>query len=205
MIVLKGKAKWCKVFEPDTRFNEDGEYSTQVVLTEEEAAQVCEQLEALIDAEYAKTVKEKPALKASLSKRPPVDKEVDENGDPTGNVVFKAKLKATIRSKAGQTYKQKVNVVDAKRQPMNGTQLIGNGSTIKVALEPVPYYMASTKQVGVSLRCKAVQVIDLVEAGTPSAESLFDEEDGFIASAVSKDNNTDGYFDEQVEENEGDF
>lgn len=37
--------------------------------------------------------------------------------------------------------------------------------------------MASTKQVGVSLRLKGVQVIDLVEYG--SKGSMFDEEDGF--------------------------
>ena len=186
MIVIKGKAKWAKVFEPDTRFVDDGEFSTQVIMSESEAAQVCEQLESLVDEAYKKAVKEKPALKASLSKRPITEPEVDQDGNPTGDVVFKTKLKALVRAKNGNTYKQKVQVVDSKRSPMSPDQAIGNGSVIKVAVEAVPYVMQSTKQVGVSLRLKAVQVIDLVQSGA-SAESLFDEEDGYVASAVEKD------------------
>jgi hypothetical protein len=46
--------------------------------------------------------------------------------------------------------------------------------------------MQSTKKVGVSLRLKAVQVIDLVEYGN-SATSVFDEEDGFVAPSASAD------------------
>jgi hypothetical protein len=44
--------------------------------------------------------------------------------------------------------------------------------------------MSSTKKVGVSLRLKAVQVIDLVEFGT-SAASVFDEEEGYEAPSAS--------------------
>lgn len=208
MIVIKGKAKWAKVFEPDTRFVDDGEYSTQVIMSEAEAAEVCEQLESLVDEAYNKAVKEKPALKASLSKRPVTEPEVDQDGNETGNVVFKTKLKALIRAKNGSTYKQKVQVVDSKRKPMNADQAVGNGSVIKVAVEPVTYVMASTKQVGVSLRLKAVQVIDLVESGA-SAESIFDEEDGFVASAVEKDDTGDVFNENDTssvdEKNEGDF
>ena len=46
----------------------------------------------------------------------------------------------------------------------------------------MPYMVSGTKKVGVSLRLKAVQVINLVEYGSPAA-SVFDEEDGFTASA----------------------
>ena len=186
MIVLKGKAKWAKVFEPDTRFVEDGEFSTQVIMSEAEAASVCEQFDALIDEAYDKAVKEKPALKASLSKRPVTEPEIDQDGNETGDVVVKTKLKAIVRAKNGNSYKQKVQVVDSKRKPMGSDLAIGNGSVIKAAVEPVTYVMASTKQVGVSLRLKALQVIDLVESGA-SAESIFDDEDGFVASAVEKD------------------
>ena len=207
MLVIKGKSLWAKVFEPDTRFNDDGEYSTQVVMPEADAAQVCEQLEALIDEEYNKIVKEKPQLKATLSKRAVTEPDTDQDGNATGNVVFKTKLKAKIRSKSGQVYNQKVNVVDAKRTPMTGDQLVGNGSVVKVAVEPVTYYMASSKQVGVSLRLKAMQIIDLVERGTPSTSSIFDEEVGFVAKAIEKDNSA--VFDDADTEgkasDEGDF
>ncbi len=207
MLVIKGKSLWAKVFEPDTRFVDDGEYSTQVIVPEADAAQVCEQLEGLIDEEYNKLVKEKPQLKATLSKRPVTEPDIDQNGNETGNVVFKTKLKAKIRSKSGQVYNQKVNVVDAKRTPMNGDQLVGNGSLVKVAVEPVTYYMASSKQVGVSLRLKAMQVIDLIEHGTPSTASIFEEEDGFVAKAIAKDNSVvfDDVDTEGKADDEGDF
>jgi len=205
MLVIKGKSVWAKVYEPDTRFNEDGEYSIQVVMPEEEAAQVCEQLEALIDVEFDKVVKDKPQAKATLSKRPITEPEMDQDGNATGSVVFKSKLKAKIKGKNGQTYKQKVNVVDAKRNPMMGEQLIGNGSVVKIAVEPVTYYMPSSKTVGVSLRLKALQVIDLVEHGT--ATSIFDEEEGFVAKAVAKDNSAvfDDVDTEGKASDEGDF
>tara|TARA_B110000503_G_scaffold38093_1_gene62507 strand:- start:17365 stop:17991 length:627 start_codon:yes stop_codon:yes gene_type:complete len=208
MLVIKGKSLWSKVFEPDTKFIEDGEYSTQVIVSEADAAQVCEQLEALIDEEFNKIVKDKPALKATLSKRPVTEPDIDQDGNATGNVVFKSKLKAKIRSKTGAVYNQKPNVVDAKRNPMTGIQLVGNGSLVKIAVEPITYYMPSSKQVGVSLRLKAMQVIDLVEHGVPSADSLFDDEEGFVAKAIAKDTPTTDFDDVDTEgkaSDEGDF
>ena len=208
MLVIKGKSLWSKVFEPDTKFIEDGEYSTQVIVSEADAAQVCEQLDALIDEEFNKIVKDKPALKATLSKRPVTEPDIDQDGNATGNVVFKSKLKAKIRSKTGAVYNQKPNVVDAKRNPMTGIQLVGNGSIVKIAVEPITYYMPSSKQVGVSLRLKAMQVIDLVEHGVPSADSLFDDEEGFVAKAIAKDTPTTDFDDVDTEgkaSDEGDF
>ena len=208
MLVIKGKSLWSKVFEPDTKFIEDGEYSTQVIVSEADAAQVCEQLDALIDEEFNKIVKDKPALKATLSKRPVTEPDIDQDGNATGNVVFKSKLKAKIRSKTGAVYNQKPNVVDAKRNPMTGIQLVGNGSLVNIAVEPITYYMPSSKQVGVSLRLKAMQVIDLVEHGVPSADSLFDDEEGFVAKAIAKDTPTTDFDDVDTEgkaSDEGDF
>lgn len=207
MLVIKGKSLWTKVFEPDTRFVPEGEYSTQVVVPEAEAASVCEQLEALANNEFNKAVKDNPKLKNVLSMRPVVEPEYDEAGNETGNVVFKTKLKARIKSRKGETYSQSVSVVDAKKKPMNGDQMVGNGSTIKVAVEPVPYVMQSTKQVGVSLRLKALQVIELVEYGSPSTDSIFEEEEGFVAKAVAKDDAVEAFDDDEVAvaNDEGDF
>jgi len=206
VIIIKGKAQWAKVFEPDTRFVPEGEYSTQVIIPEAEAAAVCEQLDGIIQSKFQEAVKDNPKLKAVLSTATPYSKEVDDNGDETGNLVFKSKLKARIKSKAGETYTQKPSVVDAKKTPMDKSIAVGNGSTVKIAVEPFPYVMQSTKQVGVSLRLKAMQVIDLVEYGAPS--SIFDEEDGYVAQAVAKDNSNDMFDDEPTAsdaDDEGDF
>lgn len=206
MLVIKGKSLWTKVFEPDTRFVPEGEYSTQVIVPEAEVVDVCEQLDGIAQAKFNEAVKDNPKLKNVLSIRSPFEPEFDDAGNETGNVVFKTKLKARIKSRTGETYSQSVSVVDAKKTPMDGSQMVGNGSTIKVAVEPVPYLMQSTKQVGVSLRLKAMQVVDLVEYGAPSTD-VFDEEDGFVSKAVAKDNSADVFDDGDtvVADDEGDF
>lgn len=186
MNIIKGKARWAKVFEADTRYVPEGEYSIQVVLPEEEAVEVCEQLEKMAEAKLAEVVKENPKLTNVLSTRQPFEMDTDEAGTPTGDLVFKSKMKARVKSRDGRVYEQKPMVVDAKKTPMDGNTLIGNGSTVKIAVEPIPYMMQATKTVGVTLRLKAVQVIDIVEYGN-NAASIFEEEDGFVTTAVQKD------------------
>jgi hypothetical protein len=122
-----------------------------------------------------------------------------DTGDDTGNVEFKFKLKAKVRKRDGTTYEQQPAVVDSKRVPLTKETLIGNGSKVKIAFEPVSYVMPSTKKAGVSLRLKAVQVIDLVEYGN-SATSVFDEEDGYVAPATTTETVS-----EEIPFDEGDF
>jgi hypothetical protein len=185
ILVLEGKAAWAKVFEPDTKFNPLGDYSINIQMTEADAAPMCEKLEGLIQETFKKAVKEKPPLKNSLTTQDVMSVVYDrETGDPTGDVEFKFKLKAKVQKRDGSWYEQEPVVLDAKKTPLTGDTLIGNGSRVKVAFEPIPYVMQSTKKVGVSLRLKAVQVIDLVEYGN-SATSVFDEEDGFVAPSAN--------------------
>lgn len=204
--VMQGKALWAKVFEPDTKFDTNGIYSVNLIIPEAEAAEICEYLDGVVTQRYDEEVKAKPKLKNGLSTKAPYEPEYDQNGDPTGNIEFKFKLKAKVQARDGSTYSQKPVVVDAKRKPMDTDIAVGNGSVVKVAYEPIPYMMASTKQVGVSLRMKGVQVIDLVEYGN-SANSMFDEEDGYVSEAVEKDDRNDINFDDEGADGEveGDF
>jgi len=178
--VLEGKAVWAKVFEPDTKFNPNGDYSINIQMPEADSAEMCEQLEGLIQEIFTKAIKDSPKLKNSLSTQDVCTPVYDrDTGEPTGDVEFKFKLKAKVQKRDGTWYEQQPVVLDSKKTPLNGDTLIGNGSKVKVAFEPIPYVMQSTKKAGVSLRLKAVQVIDLVEYGN-SAASVFDEEDGFV-------------------------
>ena len=190
--VMQGRALWCKVFQPDTKFDSNGVYSVNVIIPKAEAVEVCEYLDGLVDKKRKEEIEAKPKLSGSLSTKPPYEPEYDQNGAATGNIEFKVKLKAKVVTRTGDTYEQKPVVVDAKRTPLDKDTAIGNGSVIKVAYEPIPYMMASTKQVGVSLRMKGVQVIDLVDFGGGS--SMFDEEDGFVTEAVAKDEANDTPF-----------
>ena len=185
IMVLEGSAQWAKVLEPDTKWNPLGDYSINLQMSQANSAEMCERLEQIVQEEFNKAIKEKPPLKNTLTTQAVVNTVYDkETGDDTGKVEFKFKLKAKGQRKDGSYYEQQPAVIDAKKQPLPKDMLIGNGSRVKVAFEPIPYIMQSTKKVGVSLRLKAVQVIDLVEYGN-SATSVFDEEDGFVAPPPS--------------------
>jgi len=57
------------------------------------------------------------------------------------------------------------------------SELVGNGSTVKVKYRVAPYYMSSTKKVGLSFKFYAVQVLKLVEY-SGGGESGFGDETG---------------------------
>ena len=185
ILVLEGNALWAKVFEPDTKFNPLGDYSINIQMPVADAAAMSEQLEGIVQAKFNEAIKADPRLKNTLSTtdvcQPVFDR---ETGDDTGLVEFKFKLKAKVQKRDGTYYEQQPAVLDAKKTPLSKDVLIGNGSKVKVAFEPIPYVMSSTKKAGVSLRLKAVQVIDLVEYGS-SASSVFDEEDGYVVPDTS--------------------
>jgi hypothetical protein len=209
---LKGSALWAKVFEgQQEKFDNnsrkfvkapDGDFSISLVVSEIEAAEMCEYLEGVGDEQFQAQVKRDPKMKNTLSTRHSFDTEYDENGDPTGNLVFKFKAKA--RTKDGMN--RKIMVVDAKRKPMNDLGIeIGNGSQVKVAFNPIANYVAAQKTIYVTLYLSAIQVIELNEY-SPS-NSPFDEEDGYIAKAVEKDDSQEVPFEEESADVavEGDF
>ena len=199
MLVMQGTAMWAKVFEPDTKFNPQGDYSINLQMPVADSVKMSEQLESLVQVKFNEAVEKDPRLKNTLTTQPVCQPVYDrDTGDDTGNVEFKFKLKAKVQKKDGTYYEQQPAVVDAKRTPMTKETLIGNGSKVKVAFEPIAYMMPATKKVGVSLRLKAVQVIDLVEYGN-SATSVFDEEDGFVAPPTTE------AVSEEVSFDEGDF
>ncbi len=184
MEIVKGKLMYASVHKPNTKFDADGVYQVDVVMSEQEALPLAEKLEGLIQERIKEEVKGKPALKKVLSSRPIYTPMYDEAGDETGEVKVKFKTKAVIRTKEGKVYNNKVSVVDSKRTPISPDTLIGNGSVGKVAFEPFAYYNASAKEVGLSLRLKALQVIDLVTYGTDP----FEDEDGFTIEETAPDN-----------------
>ena len=181
------KVEWAKLFEPDTKFvKPDGQYSMDIIMSEEKAAEVCEQLDQLSKDKLDEVVKAAPenkraALVESLSIVSSAKTYRDKDGNTTGEVLFKTKLAAVRTSKEGVKTKQRPIVLDSKKKPMDGSTLIGNDSIVNIIIDVYPYMMQSTKTVGTSLRIEAVQVLSLVE-GRKSAASLFDEEDGYVAA-----------------------
>ncbi len=179
----KGKALWCKFKEPDTKFNAKGEYSTDVVCdpSDPSVKAYIEKLENLVDIAYKETCETLgPAKARDVRKSSVFKEEVDQNGELTGKVIFKYKLKdLSDRRERGDS--AEILVVDAKRNLLGKTApLVGNGSDIRVVSFANPYFMASTKTVGLSHIWSKMQIINLVEFSGAGGTDEFDDEDGFV-------------------------
>jgi len=177
MVSPAGIAVWPYLNSPDTKFDNGGagEYKVSVKLTEAAAQPVIDKLQKILDQYQAEEISQNPKVK-QFTPRLPIEEEVDDQGNLTGNWLLKVKQKAQITTANG-IVDMKVALFDAKRRPTNAE--IGGGSTLKVATTIVPYTMPSNKAVGISLRLYAVQVINLVEGGSEGDGSMFDVEDGF--------------------------
>ena len=176
----KGKALWCKVTEPDYKFNAKGILSTDLVCdpSDPSVEAFVKTLEELRDTALLET-KETLGAKAKMTKPRDVYKdEYDQDGNETGNIIFKFALK-NVDDK--EPPKNKVMVVDAKRQIIKDVPLVGNGSIIRCVAYANPYYMATTKEVGISLLWSKMQIIELNEYAGGGGDE-FDDEDGFEAT-----------------------
>lgn len=160
-----GSAMWCKVVEPDYRYNPEGIYEVSLVLPKDKATAFANQLQSLCDTAVKETKEGKGDMKIAPNKIKTINTneiykdEYDSEGNETGNVVFKFSLKDVDKLPDG---KNKIAVFDAKGSPITNIPLVGNGSTIRVRGFANPYYMASTNSVGVALKWEALQIIDLV-------------------------------------------
>lgn len=95
----------------------------------------------------------------------------------TGDQLFKFRSMHEYKSKLGEIIARTVPIWDAKGSRIKVN--IGNGSTIRVAFTPSPYWK-SAKNNGVALYMDDVQVIKLVERG--SQECPFEATDGYDGS-----------------------
>lgn len=171
----KGTASWPKLNEPDTRFDAKGVYSIQLRLAQADASPLIATLTEQYDQYYAEQVKEaKKKLKKSDF---PWKELVNDAGNPTGEIEFRFKMVARIETKDGRTIEQRPVLFDSKMRPMNDR--IGGGSIVRVGFEPHLWNVPATG-VGLSLRLKAVQVIELRESMGNSAKDFgFSAEEGF--------------------------
>lgn len=191
-----GIAQYPYLTKPDTKFNPDGEYKISVEIPGAAAQDIVTFLDEQFAASVAKAKKENPGKKI---KEGDVPYSVD---DDSGKVTVRFKLKAKVTPKQGDPFEQRPALFDAKGKPIGTDTKIGGGSKVKVAYELVPYYTAIAGA-GVSLRLKAVQVIDLVEfSGGASSEAYgFGEEEGYEAEDTPAAQN--GFTEE--EESDKDF
>lgn len=153
LVTPKGALQWPKLFKPETKFDPDGVYSTDIVFK--------------LDAPGVKEfIDEIETFAEDQDTGPKMPYVIDEDA---GTVTLKAKTKAKNRDGAAQ----RPPVVDAKRNPITENPNIGNGSIAKLSVTFVPYDQSGG---GVTCYLGAVQLLELKEY-TPGV-SAFDEEEG---------------------------
>lgn len=178
-----GEAVFPWITKADTEFDSKGVYRTDLSVPFDEAQEFIAKLEKARN-DFLHTL---PAGKQSaLTPRPVYMEEMTrpeypENatdaekkaireswvGEPTGNVIFRFKLKAFVDTDDGGFTQSPVVVKADTGEKVEDP--VFNGSIIRVRGQIVPYTNAAAGTVGITLRMKAVQVIELV-SGTGGSE-----------------------------------
>lgn len=183
-----------KLTTPDTKFKEEGEYSTKGRAPGDDPDVV--KLIQLIDEEAAKSLQEaQQKAKTPLERKKwetkylPYTNVCDEEGNETGEVEFKFSMKASgVSKKTGKPWTRKPALFDAKGKPITGSPSIGTGTVGKISFEIIPY--APTTQVGASVKLalNAAQIIELKEFGDKSAAAYgFDAEEGYDSAEAESE------------------
>jgi len=137
-------------------------------------------LKKVADEAYSATCESKGGKKLKRSDIP-----IKETEDGKVRIKFKLKAKAGNEEKS---WEQKPALFDSAGHAINTPPNIGSGSRIKVAFEVVPFFTAMVGA-GVSLRMKAVQILELREytpGGNFDAYGFKADPKGFVAQTESE-------------------
>ena len=181
-----GTSLWCKIKEPDYQYNAKGNLSTTLVCDPElpQVQAFIEKLEDLRDEAFLETKETLGAKGKGLKVRELYTEHLTAEGEETGLIEFKFQLKDVDDKDTV------VKVVDSKKQIIRNIPLIGNGSVIRCIAYANPYYMASTKDVGISMIWEQMQLLKL-EEWNPGADFDDDIDDEYGDGYVSNDNSFD--------------
>tara|TARA_A100001388_G_scaffold272399_1_gene252643 strand:- start:1320 stop:2021 length:702 start_codon:yes stop_codon:yes gene_type:complete len=162
----KGVAYYPYISAPDTKFDDEGHYKVNLCIPKEEAEPIIEQIKGELVAGIKALKEAKP--NAKIKQAPfPFEDELDDDEEPTGNVIIKFKSKAAY----------KPAIFDSKGTPMMRSNIYA-GSILKVN-GSIAFYNSPAVGAGVTLRLRAVQVIEYVEGAVGATKFGFGEESGF--------------------------
>jgi hypothetical protein len=174
----KGIAVFPALIRPDTKFDELGQYKCDLRVPVQEAQGFIKKIEDVYRNHIGKAHPKNPE---SGNKNALYAVERDDDGNATGNVILKIRVKNKLR-KDGEVWDRRPRLFDAKLNPLTGIKSIWGGTEMKVSCEVYCWSNGATK--GVSLQPLGVQILKLVEGtgGGADASSMgFEAEDGFTA------------------------
>jgi len=215
-----GVAAFVWLNTPDTKFKADGEYTVSLIMDAEAAQPLIETLEAALKeahdvavASYMTKLEEaKGPQKAKLKAKGEVNTGdfytpyYDDDGNETGEVIFKFKMNASFVKKENgedKVIRMSPQMFDAKGVKLNSPPNVAPGSILKINFSPNPYYVDATHTAGIQLRLNAVQIIELKTfgGGGDAGSYGFQAEEGY----ESNPENEAGFRDEYATKGADDF
>jgi hypothetical protein len=180
-----GVARFPKLNTPDTKFKEEGEYSVQLQLSKDspENQSFINELAKIYEANY-KTVSAENRGKKIKRMDPPWKDGVDRDGNDLNCWDLRIKMPASYMSKQdGKKVEMRPAIFDAKLNPSKAE--VGGGSKIRVNFDVSPFYVPALGA-GISLRLRAVQVLELSQRGSRSGTDYgFSQADGFTETPAA--------------------
>jgi hypothetical protein len=196
----RGIAIYPYFFTPQTKFSPEGIYTLRLKLAEEDAQQLIENIEAMVEAAYeeakegCRNPREIQKLKKAVDS---YEEELDTDGNPTGYYLFRFKKRASGTRKDGTPWTSKLPIFDSRGQPVTTPIDVGSGSEVRIAYDLMPFYTPAVGY-GCSCRLSAVQLIKVVSSGgyatDPTAYGFGAEDDGFDIMSLSEGEGTDAPF-----------
>jgi len=177
IVTPRGKLVYPHLNKADTKFDKDGVWRANLRIPKEEAKQLVDDIDNQIQSNATEETN-KRNKKVKVANPPYTD-------DGEGNYVFNFKLKASGIRPNGERWSQKPILYDSKGNLFNNKDIIWGGTEAKVAFQPSSYYVPSIGA-GVSLRLKAVQILNLVSSNQDASSYGFKQEEGFVAEAEAE-------------------
>jgi len=184
----KGVAVFPALQRPDTKFDELGMYKADLRVPLQEAKPFMDKASVVFKDFMGKAPSKKDNTMWKL--------EEDENGEETGNVILKMRVKNKLK-KDGTIWNRRPRLFDAKNNVLGNDINPWGGTVMRVSAEMYCWNTGAKK--GVSLQPLAVQIVELVSGtgGSSAGDFGFEEEEGFVAE-------TNGFNEDAADEEETD-
>jgi len=188
-----GIARFPFLTQADTQHDATGVYHVDVAVPKELAQPFIDRLDGVLDRYIEEQLN--ATQKATLARKPVFRVEMTYPSFPEGatdaekqtikdlfvpeetdNVKFRTKMVAQFTTKTGEIVTQQPIVIDSQAGE-RVTNPVFSGSTLRVKGQIVPYVSAASQIVGLSLRLKSAQIIELVTGTGAGYWSDFDSDD----------------------------
>ena len=160
-----GRAFFPSLKTPDTKFDKSGggKYNVKLVFDPADCEAFVKEIDRLYDENYKQQCEEAGEKKLKKAGKPYRD-HLDKDKNPTGEIEFTFAMKAKGTNRDGETFERRPKIFgpDGSLIPTDQIPNIGTGSTLKVN-HFIDGWHTQMVGAGVSLRLRAVQIIELVE------------------------------------------